>query len=123
MPQYRDAKFPAGQDPVARGVDPLFPITVDLTRDQPDNRIVDASGTMVYALGSLAVDTHGRAVVALFGDMKRHDMGARLAEGIDEVGTGASTFLTRNLWGVGSTAPYLHALTKLFHLPDPPEEL
>ena len=27
---------------------------------------------------------------------------------VDEVGTGASVFLTRTLWGVGSTAPYLH---------------
>ncbi len=35
-------------------------------------------------------------------------MGTKLAEAIDEAGTGASTFLTRNLWGVGSTAPYLH---------------
>jgi CxxC motif-containing protein (DUF1111 family) len=35
-------------------------------------------------------------------------MGAGLAEPIDEVGTGASVFLTENLWGVGSTAPYLH---------------
>jgi CxxC motif-containing protein (DUF1111 family) len=24
------------------------------------------------------------------------------------MGTGASVFLTENLWGVGSTAPYLH---------------
>jgi CxxC motif-containing protein (DUF1111 family) len=24
------------------------------------------------------------------------------------VGTGASVFLTENLWGVGATAPYLH---------------
>ena len=30
------------------------------------------------------------------------------AESIDEVGTGASVFLTKSLWGVGSTAPYLH---------------
>ena len=38
----------------------------------------------------------------------RDDIGAGLAENIDEVGTGASVFLTENLWGVGSTAPYLH---------------
>ncbi|MGH7151634.1 MAG: hypothetical protein ACREIU_13090 [Planctomycetota bacterium] len=42
------------------------------------------------------------------GDLKRHDMGPGLAEPIDEVGTGSSAFLTENLWGVGSTAPYLH---------------
>ena len=106
--QYRDAAFPAGQDPVSRGVDPGTPITVDLTRDQPDNRIVDSKGRLVFALGSFVRDAQGRAIIALFGDLKRHDMGSKLAEAIDEVGTGAATFLTRNLWGVGSTAPYLH---------------
>ena len=35
-------------------------------------------------------------------------MGSGLAEGVDEVGTGAAVFMTENLWGVGSTAPYLH---------------
>jgi CxxC motif-containing protein (DUF1111 family) len=35
-------------------------------------------------------------------------MGTGLAEPVDEVGTGAATFMTENLWGVGSTAPYLH---------------
>jgi len=107
-PQYRDATFPAGQDPVARGVDPRAPITIDLTRDQPDNRILDAKGNVVFALGSFARDAQGRAIIGVLGDLKRHNMGAQLAEAIDEVGTGESTFLTRNLWGVGSTAPYLH---------------
>lgn len=105
---YRDETFPAGQNPRARGVDPRFPISFDLTRDQPDNRILDDGGNVVYSLGSLQRDPQGRAIVALFGDMKRHNMGAKLAESIDEEGTGASNFLTRNLWGVGSTAPYLH---------------
>ena len=35
-------------------------------------------------------------------------MGVALAENIDEIGTGAATWLTKPLWGVGSTAPYLH---------------
>ena len=34
--------------------------------------------------------------------------GRACAESVDEKGTGASVFLTENLWGVGSTAPYLH---------------
>jgi CxxC motif-containing protein (DUF1111 family) len=46
--------------------------------------------------------------VRLFGDLKRHDMGRGLAERIDETGTGRSTWITKELWGVGSTAPYLH---------------
>jgi CxxC motif-containing protein (DUF1111 family) len=60
-------------------------------------------------LGSLRRRANGTgAIVGLYGDLKRHRMGQGLAESIDEVGTGASTFLTENLWGVGSTAPYLH---------------
>ena len=35
-------------------------------------------------------------------------MGPALGEEIDEGYVGASVFLTENLWGVGSTAPYLH---------------
>ena len=27
---------------------------------------------------------------------------------VDEVGTGASVFMTENLWGAGSSPPYLH---------------
>lgn len=106
-PNYRDAVFPAGQDPIARGVDPRLAITFDLTHDQPDNQILDAAGNLVR-LGSLQKAASGAAIVELFGDLKRHDMGSCLAESIDEVGTGASVFLTENLWGVGSTAPYLH---------------
>jgi CxxC motif-containing protein (DUF1111 family) len=104
---YRDATFPAGQDPIAEGVDPAFPVTFDLTADQPDNQIPGPNGTIIH-LGSLKKDSAGRGIVDLFGDLKRHDIGAGLAETIDEVGTGASVFLTENLWGVGSTAPYMH---------------
>lgn len=107
-PNYRDAVFPGGQDPVARGVDPAMPVTFDLTRDLPDNQITDAFGRLVFRLGNFEKDRHGRTLVRLFGDLKRHDMGAGLAESIDETGTGPSVFLTENLWGVGSTAPYLH---------------
>jgi cytochrome c peroxidase len=108
-PTHRDAVFPAGQDPVARGVDPRSPVTFDLTRDQPDNVVLGAGGSVRFRLGSLRVDPEsGRAQVDLGGDLKRHEMGRGLAEPIDETGTGASVFLTENLWGVGSTAPYLH---------------
>jgi len=108
LAEYRDATFPAGQDPIQRGVDFHHPVTLDLTHDQPDNLVKDQNGNVVYRLGSLAKNSAGKAVVELFGDMRRHNMGNGLAEQIDEVGTGAATFLTRNLWGVGSTAPYMH---------------
>ncbi|MDX2169733.1 MAG: di-heme oxidoredictase family protein [Deltaproteobacteria bacterium] len=106
-PNFRDATFPGGQDPVARGVDPALPVRVDLTADQPDNVVRDANGQTVR-LGALVRDGAGGAIVSLYGDLRRHDMGPGLAEAIDETGSGASVFLTENLWGVGSTAPYLH---------------
>jgi CxxC motif-containing protein (DUF1111 family) len=56
----------------------------------------------------LESDGRGGALVRLFGDLKRHDMGPGLAESIDEEGTGASVWRTRELWGVGSTGPWLH---------------
>ena len=120
---FRDgATFPAGQSTVAEGVDPRDPISFDLTRDQPDNIIRDAQGRIIARLGSLRRDSAGRAVVELFGDLKRHVMGPRLAEPVNEIAGDdvtpipidprnrhtPDTFLTENLWGVGSTAPYMH---------------
>jgi mono/diheme cytochrome c family protein len=107
-PFYRDAKMPAGQDPVARGLDPQFPVSFDLTKDHTENIVKDANGNVVKRLGDFETDGNGHAIIRLFGDLKRHDMGAGLAETIDEAGTGASVWMTRNLWGIGSTAPYLH---------------
>jgi CxxC motif-containing protein (DUF1111 family) len=107
-PNYRDATFPAGQNPIARKVDPAFAVTFDLTEDQPDNVITLPNGA-TFRLGSLKKDSTGEhGIVDLYGDLRRHNMGSGLAEGIDEVGTGAATFLTENLWGVGSTGPWMH---------------
>jgi hypothetical protein len=107
-PAYRDAIFPSGDDPLDFGLAQATAVRFDLTRDQPDNQILDSRGRLVYHLGALAKDSQGKAQVELYGDLKRHDVGPGLAESIDEKGTGASVFLTENLWGVGSTAPYLH---------------
>jgi hypothetical protein len=103
---FRDLRFPSGVDPLTRELDPRKAITFDLTRDHPDNRI-EVNGREVR-FGSFERGLRGSAIVRLYGDLKRHDMGPRLAEVIDEIQTGASVFLTENLWGVGSTAPYLH---------------
>jgi hypothetical protein len=50
----------------------------------------------------------GAPLVRLFSDLRRHDMGAALAERAE--GTiGAREFLTRPLWGIGDRGPcYLH---------------
>lgn len=107
-PLFRDAVFPAGLDPVAEGVTPKYPVSFDLTKDQPDNILRDDAGNVRFRLGSFEADRRGRAIVRLYSDLRRHDMGPGLAETIDEVGSGRSNFMTKELWGVGSTAPYLH---------------
>jgi len=104
---YRDERFPAGTLPADAGLSLKQAITFDLTRDLPDNRLAAVDGSPV-AFGNFERDEQGGAVVRLYGDLKRHDMGPQLAEPVDEAGRGASTFLTKELWGVGSTAPYLH---------------
>jgi mono/diheme cytochrome c family protein len=106
-PSYRDTLFPSGADPASLGLRSDFPLTIDLSDNHVENVIVVNGqevrlGSLPHVAGSTA------AVVELLGDLKRHDMGPGLAERIDEVGTGASVFMTENLWGVGSSAPYLH---------------
>jgi cytochrome c553 len=104
-PNYRDATFPGGGNPVAAGLDPAFANSFNFTTDLPDNPVPIPGGT---TLGNFKRNAQGQAIVELFGDLKRHNMGSGLAESVDEVGTGAATFLTENLWGVGTTAPYMH---------------
>jgi hypothetical protein len=104
-PNYRDATFPGGGNPLTFALDPNVPNRVNLTTDIIDNPTPIPGGT---TLGNFRRNAQGQAIVELFGDLKRHNMGSGLAESVDEAGTGASNFLTENLWGVGSTAPYLH---------------
>lgn len=119
---YRDKVFCSGQIPEKVGVNSNYPISFDLSKDLPDNRITK-DGQEV-ALGSFTEkDTQGRTIVRLYGDLKRHNMGPKLAEPIDElgngretviqyaggtVGAGASTFGTKELWGVACSGPWLH---------------
>jgi hypothetical protein len=46
--------------------------------------------------------------VALFSDLKRHDMGENLASESIDGDIPKRLFLTRPLWGLAETAPYLH---------------
>ena len=101
LPPFRDERFPAGQDPIALGLDPNAAMTFVLSEDMVDNVLEQRS------FGNFREGSDG-VVVALYGDLRRHDLGPEVAESIDETGAGASVFLTENLWGVGSTAPYLH---------------
>jgi cytochrome c553 len=98
--------FPNGRTLLSQGLDVANPVKFDITRDQPDN--ADFITTNKQPLGTFQRDKQGHAVIELFGDLRRHDLGAGDAEEIDEVGTGDSTFMTENLWGVGTTRPYMH---------------
>lgn len=101
-------QFLAGKDP---DYDPKRPARLDLLKDSDAPR----------------VEAHpdGGAVVRLYGDLKRHDMGRQLADpggpqppltaslaplqhGGQVALVSASEFQTAELWGVGNTQPYLH---------------
>ena len=104
--QYLDA-FLAGKDP---DYDAARPVRFDLMKDSQEPRI--------------EAHPEGGAVVRLYGDLKRHDMGRRLADpapvGVLSVSlaplefegkpvrVSASEFLTPELWGVGNTGPWMH---------------
>jgi cytochrome c peroxidase len=50
----------------------------------------------------------GGVFVPLFADLKRHRMGAGLAESFERADLEQDEFTTARLWGVADTAPYLH---------------
>lgn len=101
-------RFLADKDP---DYDSKRPARFDLLTDSQEPR--------------LEADPQGGAIVRLYGDLKRHDMGRRF---VDPAGPSAaldstlaplqykgaaalipaSEFLTAELWGVGSTGPWLH---------------
>lgn len=62
----------------------------------------------VAASGQAAESDPDGGAVALFSDLRRHPMGADLADPRPEGGVPADVFLTAPLWGVGSTGPWLH---------------
>ena len=72
----------------------------------------DPSANVFYAVNLLASPTRfarspqGGLRVPMFSDLKRHDMGPRLAESTG--GPLDPLFITARLWGVADTAPYLH---------------
>jgi hypothetical protein len=70
-------------------------ISVDLARDAAEPRIAPrADGSGIF--------------VDLFSDLRRHDVGPALAESRADRGVAPERFLTRPLWGLGRSRPYLH---------------
>jgi len=100
--------FLASKDP---DYDPARPVRVDMLKDAQPPRV--------------EAHPEGGATVRLYGDLKRHRMGRQLADTAGPQVVFDSTlaplqidgevrvippdeFLTAELWGVGSTSPYLH---------------
>ena len=106
-PGFYDVTFPAGTDPEVAGLMAELTLYFDMTTDQPNNMVELADGTTTH-LGALPVAADGTATAILYTDLRRHDMGAELADPTDLHGIPATHFLTRSLAGVGSTGPWLH---------------
>jgi hypothetical protein len=106
--RYRDATFAGGVNPVNVGVDPANPIRANLITDIVDNMNIPLPNGGSVSLGGLEPNGAGGATVRIFSDLKRHDMGTGLAEPVGENGVPGNVFITRGLWGVGSTSPYMH---------------
>jgi len=90
------------EDPVLeiRPLDPQHtgktPVRVDVARDGDSPKVEPEK-----VLGA-------RHIARLFSDLKRHDMGPELATPSAQGSIPASAFLTRPLWGLAFTSPYLH---------------
>lgn len=71
-------------------------VSIDVARNGPGPKIKP-------------IDLPGSAFdVQLFSDLKRHDLGAGLAAPFDQGSIPARSWLTRPLWGLADTGPYLH---------------
>jgi hypothetical protein len=91
--ELNESKLDARQ-PAAPGQDPFI---IDVAKDGDGPKIepkFKAAKTPYF--------------VHLFSDLKRHDMGADLATPGPQGTIPAQVFLTRPLWGLAETAPYLH---------------
>jgi len=91
--ELEDTKLDARQDPDPNR--PAFVIDVAKDGDQPKIEPKYAGNKTPY-------------LVHLFSDLKRHDMGPALATPSAQGTIPAQVFLTRPLWGLAETAPYLH---------------
>jgi hypothetical protein len=107
VPDHRDRLFPGGRLPAELGLLATVPVQFDITNDQPDNKFNVGVGQNQTPLGSFRRQGQN-AIIEIFSDLRRHDLGPGVAEPVDEVGTGKSVFITTPLWGAGTSSPYLH---------------
>ena len=89
---------------------PLASTTLVTRAEQPEHA-ASAPVTIDVVRDGHAPKIRGGAV-RLFSDLRRHDLGAALAAPRDQPAAGgaiaARAWLTRPLWGLADTAPYLH---------------
>ncbi len=105
-PFHRYPALPNGADPVTVGLDPARPLQFDLTANPSIGR---SPSHQNLSFLQFQANGHGGAYVRLYGDLKLHDMGPGLADPIaDEAGAPGAMWKTRELWGAGSTGPWLH---------------
>jgi hypothetical protein len=76
--------------------------------DEPSNRSFAIDLSIDGAPPRLTPSEDGRVWVELYSDLKRHDLGDALAESRDDRGTSRRQFITRPLWGLARSRPYLH---------------
>ncbi len=86
---------------------PLGSTVFSLPARDPDERGLRIDLATQGAEPRLARGLDGRYEAELYSDLKRHDMGAALAEPRDDRGVKRSVVLTRPLWGVARSRPYL----------------
>lgn len=60
-------------------------------------------------------DEQGRYLVAAFTDFKRHDLGEGLQSLYEDRGVPRQQWLTRPLWGLSQSSPYLHTGSAMVH--------
>jgi hypothetical protein len=83
----------------------MLPLGDHLWHERADT----TAGEVVIHLMRDGDQPKGTQEVKLFSDLRRHDMGPGLADAHDnDDGIGRSVFLTRPLWGLAESAPYLH---------------
>ncbi|MBK9265193.1 MAG: hypothetical protein IPM54_36105 [Polyangiaceae bacterium] len=76
-------------------------------REYPDTTGAPPVEFNIFSVGD---EPRGSFSVQLYSDLKRHDMGEGLADAHDDPETTIprSVFLTRPLWGLAESAPYMH---------------
>lgn len=89
--------------------DPLLVTRPDQPRFMDDEPVVvDVARDGVHPKPAARTLLEEAFEVELFSDLKRHDMGPALRTPTIQRGVPPTVFLTRSLWGLAETAPYLH---------------